>query len=461
MRVLSLTINGLVESKSGSRAAALSFSSLLGLGPLVALVMLIAGIVLTNPNDSDLVAHKLDRLLHRILPQLTDYDELREHQVQAELSAGPGGAAPATADSGTISEMTKLINNFITGSRRGAVGVVGALTLLLIVLQLFTSVENAFNEIWGVRRGRSLLMRAVCYWTVLTLGAVLFFGAAIGLSASAFLGAFAGRMFGGPQMLPLLRLLLPALSVALLVVLLTLFYRFIPNTKVWWRAAFVGAVAVAMLLVLNNYLAFLYVRRVTLQSSLYGPLSLVPVLMAGLYVFWLFVLVGGQVSYAVQNVHFRNSQMAWGALAESKRAQLSLLVLLTIARRFQAGEPPRSAAQLGEALNVPTQILNECLNRLVLMQLVIVVPEAPAHNSVDFHYQPARPLDRITLGEFKHLEDNFGEARSGSLLAGLDPLLPVYADSLRRALDTDFFQTPLDRLLGSYPTRPRKKAGKA
>ncbi len=457
LRVLSITITGLIETKSATRAAALSFSSLLGLGPLVAIVMLVAGFVLNNQNDPGLAARKLDSLLHRVLPQLTEYDQIRAGQAQPAVPLNPGGLLPAAGtDSGTISEMTKLINNFITGSRSGAVGVVGALTLILIVLQLFTSVENAFNEIWGVRRGRSLVMRVVFYWTVLTLGAVLFFAAAAGLSASAFISAFAEKLPGGGQLLPLLRLLLPSLSVGLLVVLLTFFYRFIPNTKVWWRAAFIGAVVVAALLVLNNYLAFLYVRRVALQSSLYGPLSLLPVLMAGLYIFWLFVLVGGQVSYAVQNVHFRNSQTAWSGLAESMRERLSLLVLLTIARRFQACQPPCTATELGRVINVPTQILNESLNRLVLLRLVTPVPPAPEDDSADFRYQPARPLDHITLGEFKQLEVDFGGAESSTLLTGLDPLVRAYDDAASRSMAADFFQTPLDRLLAAHPARPGK-----
>ena len=107
---------------------------------------------------------------------------------------------------------------------------------------------------------------------------------------------------------------------------LAVFYRVIPNTKVFWRASFTGAVVVAVLLMLNNYLAFLYLRRVIFTKSLYGSLGIIPVLMFGLYIFWLFVLIGGQISYAVQNVHFRNSQVAWGTLSSSMRERLSLAV---------------------------------------------------------------------------------------------------------------------------------------
>ena len=463
LRVLSITFTGLRETKVASRAAALSFSSLLGLGPLVAIVMLVAGFVLNNQSDPDLAARKLDGLLHRFLPQLTEYDRIHAAQAPSPAAAPNPSPAPVVSnatsvpsadDSATISEMTKLIRSFIAGSRSGAVGIVGTLTLIVIVLQLFTSVENAFNEIWGVRRGRSLLMRVVFYWTVLTLGAVLFFAAVAGLSASALIRAVAGWLPHDSAVVTSLvdfaRLLLPLLSLIVLVGVLTLFYRFIPNTKVWWRGAIIGAVVVAALLVLNNYLAFLYVRRVALNASLYGPLSLLPVLMAGLYIFWFFILVGGQLSYAVQNVHFRNSQTVWAGLAESMRERLSLVVLLTIARRFQGCMPPCSSAQLGNMLKVPTQILNECLNRLVEMQLVTPVPPPAGESATDYLYQPARPLHRITLGEFKRLDDNFGDVSASPLLANLDPLVQVYDDELNAAAKTELFNLPLDALLTAH-----------
>ena len=50
---------------------------------------------------------------------------------------------------------------------------------------MFKGVEDAFNDIWGIRLGRSLLMRIVFYWTILTLGAVLFFASVAMLGAGA------------------------------------------------------------------------------------------------------------------------------------------------------------------------------------------------------------------------------------------------------------------------------------
>ncbi|MEI6860965.1 MAG: YihY/virulence factor BrkB family protein [Verrucomicrobiota bacterium] len=442
LRVATLTLTGLHENKATSRAAALSFSSLLGLGPLVVITVLIAGFVVQG--DPGRAEAALDKLMHRIVPQLGQYDRLPP----AGQPANPAVASPPPA---AKPELAQLISGFVAGSRSGAAGVLGALTLIVIVLQLFSSVENAFNEIWGVRRGRSLLRRIVLYWTVLTLGAVLFFAAVTGISAGAFFNALATRLDLGPATLNFLRLLLPSASVVVLLALLTLFYRFIPNTKVRWGAAFLGAAVVAALLVLNNLLAFLYVQRVAMQTTLYGSLGLLPVLMAGLYVFWLFILVGGQLSYAAQNVHFRNSRAVWSGLSESLRERLSLLVLLTIARRFQACLPPCNAAQLSSMIKVPAQILNECLNRLVQMGLVTPVPPSAGDGAADFLYQPARPLGRITLGEFKRLDDDLGDDTSSPVLVVLDPLLQLYDDTLAHVSQGAFFKKSLDQLLTEVP----------
>ena len=294
-------------------------------------------------------------------------------------------------------------------------------------------------------------MRVVFYWTVLTLGAVLFFAAVAGLSAGAFIHAFAEKIPLGQEIVNLLRLLLPAGSLLVLVIVLTVFYRYIPNTRVLWRAAFAGAVIVALLLVLNNFVAFLYVKRVVLNNSLYGSLGILPIMMFGLYIFWLFVLLGGTVSYAVQNVNFRNSQAAWNSLAESMRERLSLVVLLTVCRRFNDCLPPSTVSQLSAMLKVPTQILNESLNRLVHMGLVTPIPPPPGEDATDLPFQPARPLNRITLSDFKNLDDDLGEDPTGPVLANLDPIVAQYNRETESLTRGAFFQKTIEELFSEDP----------
>ncbi len=474
LRVMSITSTVFVETKAASRAAALSFSSLLGLGPLVALTVLIAGFAL-DKNDPHLAANTLSRVIYFVAPQVGQYSKLAPTATPpADGSASTRNqpAQPRPADPATVTrdganapalidreatgpdmalnpQLVEMMDNFINQGRSGSAGAVGFFGLVIIVLMLFKTVEDTFNEIWGVRSGRSVLMRIVYYWTILTLGAVLFFASFTLLSVGALITVFdktvGSHLPFSDGINVILQWSVPAFSFALLVMLLTVFYRVIPNTRVFWRAALIGAIVVAFLLSLNQFLAFLYVRRVLQTQSLYGSLGFPLVMMFGLYIFWLYVLVGGQISYAVQNVHFRNSQAAWRNLSEAMRERLLLVVLLTIGRRFHDCRPPVAASHLGRMIKVPTQILNECLNRLVDLKLITPLPAARKDDPTDLLYQPARPLNRITLIDFKRLDDNYGDDPTGRSLEQLDPILVHYNHAMDQIAEQDFMQKTLEQ----------------
>lgn len=440
LRVASITISGLHEMHVAIRAAALSFNSLLALGPLVAIAVLISGFALGN-QDPAFAAQGLNRVISFIAPQVAQYD--RAQATEDEIAHG----APVTGQPEATPEMMKLLNTFIASSRSGTAGLIGIITLFVIVIGLFTTIENTFNDIWGVRRGRSWLARIVYYWSVITLGALLFFTSLTLLSAGAFMNVFFEKIPLGAQLKSLFVWMLPSGSVLLLVFILTLFYRLVPHTRVRWAAALLGAVIVTALLFLNNYLAFLYFKRVVLSKSLYGSVSIMPILMLGLYIFWFFVLVGGQITYAVQNVRYRSSQTAWHSLNHVTRESMSLVVLLLIARRFKVAAPAYSVSELAALIRVPSQILNESLNRLSDIRLITELPPAEGADPNDFRYQPARPLSQITLEEFRREFENYGEAPTAGLLDNVDPVLALYHQRLAEALPAALGGRTLDELI--------------
>lgn len=494
LRVISITITGILATRAFARAAALSFTTMLSLGPLIALAMLVAGFVLKD-QDPDMIANKLNDMIKFVAPQIDHYEEVRrqnrlngrpsisaaqsqpratppasnppasgsrsetsganiatENAPSAPVVPSPGTAQPEASERKVRPEIVRLINNFITNARSGAIGGISAITLIMIVIFLFGAIEDVFNDIWGVRRTRSWLMRIAFYWTILTLGTIIFSVAITTLSAATFENFFREKIPLGSQMVAAANFFMPAVVTLLVIAGLTLFYRFIPNTHVFWRAALAGAVTMFVLLVGNNLVAFTYFRRIEITQSLYSSLGVLPVLMLGLYVFWMIVLIGGQVSYAVQNVHFRNSQIAWSELSHSRRERLTLVVLLTIARRFHACMPPCTVSQLGDSIKAPAQILNECLNRLKDLKLVSEVPPSARNESAaDYLYQPARPLNRITLGEFKALFENLGEDPAGMLMDRLDPLGAQFQSEIVAVNNAPFFTKTLEDHFNEHP----------
>jgi len=443
LRVVATTWNVFLETGAATRAASLTFSSMLGMGPLVVIAVLVAGFALGDSTNPDLIAEKLQEMLTFVAPQV------------ATLEAAQQG------DGSVINnDVVNMLNGFITGAQNST-GFFAVLPLVVIVLLLFKSIEDTFNHIWGVRSGRSISDRVVYYWAILTLGALLFFASITLLSASALFSVFEERLPFGAELVSVLKWSLPLLSLLLLVGLLTVFYRAIPHTRVLWRAAFAGAVVVTLLLALNNYVALFYTKRVISTKNLYGSAALPLVIMLGMYIFWLYLLFGAILSYAVQNVHFRSSQTAWDQLSASMKERLSLVVLLTICRRFRACLPPITASELGAKMKIPAQILNESLARLVDLNLLSALSPESRRNSTDKLYQPAVPLDRITLHRFRTLFEHQGDEPAGETLEGLDPVARRYQERYQALAteDAELLSKPLDLLFAEIP-EARAAAGK-
>lgn len=445
LRILSILLNGLSNNRLLNRSAALSYYSLIGMGPLVAIVVMVSGFILQR-GDTNLAAQSLNKVLLFIAPTVSELTKLDSGASSADSGAMDSSSAAPDAGKVLNEDLINLINNFIEKAQSGTVGIIGALLLIVIGIRLFISIESTFNEIWGVRKGRSWTLRVVYYWTFISLGAVLGFASVTVISASTLMGLFDYLPFGS-QASHLFQLLGPLFSFAAILGLLWSFYRFIPNTHVLWRPALAGAFFVTLLLILNNYLSFIYVHRVISQQSLFGSLGIIPVLMIGLYIFWFFVLLGGQITYSVQNAGKLTHREAWENVSAHTRETLSLAAFLIISRRFLACDPPVSADELSETLRVPGHILNECLGQLVDVGFVslIVREERSGENSA--RYQPARPLKKVTLGEFKNSLEGYGNNEGAELIHEADPLIDYYQDNLQQMVESNWGLRNFESLL--------------
>ena len=431
MRVSAITFGGLKENRLLSRAAALSFSSLLGLGPLIALAVLVSGFVL-DQTQPDMAQKAIEQSIAFVAPQVN--------------------LDSADDADGTHSDLSDMISRFIAASQSGSVGIGGTFMLVLIVLQLFTTIEDAFNDIWGVRRGRNIMTRVILYWTIITLGALLVFaGLAIIVSRAMEMHALSDAIAGGgvTRWLSLYGAKLGGFLV--ITTVLTLFYRFIPNTQVEWKCSFLGALFAVACFALNNMFAFLYIERVAMQRTLYGSLGVLPVLMIGLYFFWVCLLLGGRVAFAIQNARFKGGKIAWDGLSLAAQEGLCLLLLTQICRQFQLCQPPLSASQLAAMHGLPSQLATAAMNRLLELELASPLPPSDDDSLDAYRYQPAKPLDRILLIDFKRAFESFGEAPDEDNFDGFDPVVRHFHDGLRRARQDALGDISMDDLLQELP----------
>ncbi len=444
LRFIILSGHGAMQNKLPSQSAALSYYTLIAIGPLLALAIMVSGFVL-HGKDDDFAANALNRLILFVAPQISL--EIGSLHHTPDHSVDSGAAAMSLNP-----QLIELINNLVDKARSGAVGLVGSIVLIFISIQLISSIENTFNQIWGVRRGRSLAHRVVTYWTLISLGAVLAF-AAVTIFAGSTLAHLLDRfpLEVSRSIEQLLKLTAPLVSFSVIALLLALFYRFIPNTTVKWLPALAGAILVTGLLLLNNYLSFLYIDRVIRAQSLYGSVAIIPILLFGLFIFWLFVLAGGQLSYCMQNFKLLTNSRMWENISLDTRETLSLVVMILVARSFQSCREPLCVTEMSEQLHIPSNVLNQCITFLCDMGYLAPTERTDGKTEATVRFLPGKPIEKITLAKFKQDYEEHGNRTGSQSLETADPIIGHYRETLTRYSTLSRDNRTLAELIESMP----------
>ncbi len=481
MRVLTILWRGLVDNSIFSRAAALSYSSLLAMAPVLGVIVIFTGSFLKADPEA-----QIKRAIVFMAPSVAQYvrldggaAEMAEPLVPVEQGAGEESdpASTPAIDAGTslqAEEMADafdmLLSRMIDGVRgsvgginkggKGIAGTIGGILLIWIGISLLVAIENALNGIWGVKRGRAWGRRIVLYWAILSIGVLAGFVLIGLLSASTVVGML-DTLPMGEHLARLLVFIGPLVSVLGLALLLTFFYQFFPNTRVRFLPALAGGFSAAILLVLNNFLSILYINNVIRIQSLYGSMGIVLVLMFGLYLFWAFLLLGGQVTYAVQNAQFLADQRAWENVSERARETISFGAYALIARRFSRCQPPLSADELAELMRVPSNILNESLTRLVDMGLVTALDDDGDESGLERTcFSPARPLRSIDLPGFRRMYEAHGSDKGTELVKDVDGVIDLYRERLDAAANT-LGEGSMEELLDRIPANAQADAAES
>ncbi len=410
---LFLVVRGFVDNRGPTRAAALSYTTLLALVPLLA-VMLSVSKNFLKETSADVVPRLLDQAVAKVAPQL-------------ELVAS-GEKTAATSNQVALSssarrETVQQIQSFIDTIDAGALGTVGTLLLVVVAVQLLTTVENTFNDIWGVQRGRTIWRKVVYYWSTITLGPLLLVGAMYLTGRLEYLRQV-GSLWSGTWVE---RLFLNLIPFAVLWVGFTLMYALMPNTYVRPRAAFIGGVVGGTLWQLNSLLSTLYVSRVMTYSKIYGGLGVLPIFLVGVYFSWLIVLFGAQVSFAAQNVRAYLQQRLTEQFDQAARELTACRMVLAACRSFLKGEPPPRVEQIAESLKVPSQLLNQLVHRLTEAGVLSEVADGNGG------LLPARAPEAITLADVLHVMRYRDGGAGAALVSGSEEVLDKLLRDLKGA----------------------------
>jgi membrane protein len=335
---------------------------------------------------------------------------------------------------GARATLEPYLSRFVQNAHVTSAGLVGGAILVWSAVSLFTNVDGAVNQIWAIRRRRSLKEQAVIYWVGLTLGPLL-------LAASVMAGHAAREFLAGTGVAFLAKAASAVLTCASFAVL----YLIIPNTKVSVRAAALGGLVAGVAWEVAKWGYTFAVAKIFRYQAIYGSVAAVPIFLLWLYLSWAILLFGARLSYVVQYA----SVLIQGTPHPGSKIGREILagrVMLAIARAFDrgTGEPP-DGGELATQLALDAEDAGEAIAALRQGGLVVAV--------ADGGLVPARPLERITLADVRRAAGGEEEraARAGGLVG---EIVCGAEDGAEARLAAVTFRELCDRERAGRPSAP-------
>ncbi len=319
-----LVVQGLRGDQVLLRASALTYFSLLSIVPVLA----IAASLMGSFGDTD-------RLVDFVVANLTpDNPQARE----------------------TLERLLAAVDF-------RALGGLGAAILFISTVLGLSSVEHAFNRIWGVERTRSWGRRFPDYLATLVIAPLfLSVGAASGAAIQSV--PWLSRLLEQPGFSELFRWSVQSAPTFIMFLGFGFLYWFVPNTRVRVASALVGAAVATTLFVATRSVYVDFSIGATRAHALYGSLAALSIFIVFLYACWVIVLLGVEFCFAHQNVDtFRVARQGEDP-DPGDREIVGMAVAVGIARDFGAASIGTRAEELARSLNVPVRSVREVIASL-------------------------------------------------------------------------------------------------
>ncbi len=327
---------------------------------------------------------------------------------------GPNGAV-----------IVRRIVEFVNNMKVGVLGALGLAFLIYTVISLIQKVEQALNTIWRVRGSRTMMHQFSHYLSVVLIGPVLVVSA-IALTASFMSTALVQWLIGIEPLGAIVAAAGRLIPYALIIGSFTFLYLFIPNTRVRFVPALLGGVIGGVLWQSIGWAFASFIVASTRYTAIYSSFAILILFMIWLYLSWLILLIGSEVSFYYQNPHL----LSVGPSAELPNArvieQTAVSIMYLLASHFYRNKARWNVNSLVQRLGISIERTEEILAALKNRGLVIETAEDPPA------YVPARDLETITLQEVYEAV-RWHEPRNGAGRPGVARI--ETADALVREID--------------------------
>lgn len=300
----------LYRSQIPRMAAALAYRTIFGIVPVLVISLVVVGAVIPEQKMeqgiNDLLEFTgLSEIVIEPPPQAApaesrdlaaDPTQITADEWQQAQQAAQYAASQSRRLEDWIADLIERIRNV----PKAAIGFASALILTYAAISMLVEIERAFNLIYRCVAGRHWWSRVTLYWTILTLGTILL-GATF-LVGQQFRHWVVSVEDAGVLSWIRVNILGYLATVLISTLLLTIAYSRVPNTRVQFRPALVGALVAAVLWEAGKWGFTQYLTFSTAYARFYGSLALIPLFLLWVYITWMIVLFGLQVSYILQHL---------------------------------------------------------------------------------------------------------------------------------------------------------------
>ena len=356
LRMFMLTIRGFQTDRCTLRASGLTFLTVLSIVPVLALLFGIAK------------GFGMEKVLQEKL--------LAAMQGQEE----------------TAQRIIEFAHSQLEKTQGGLVAGIGLLILLYAVLKTLTQIEASFNDIWHIKRPRSIMRKVADYLAVVIIGPMLLIiaSSATVIAATHLRDFLLGFSFLEPLAI-LVLLVLKLLPYATIWLLFTFMYIFVPNTRVKFTSALTAGIIAGTVFVLFQSLYIQAQVGLTRFSPIYGSFAALPLFLVWLQLSWIVVLFGAELAFAHQNAHLYEFESEVVSASPRFKTLIALWITHFLVRRMEAGEGTMSSDEIADALDLPVRLVNESVADLVAANVLI-----ETQNGKSLGYFPARDPELIT-----------------------------------------------------------------
>lgn len=285
----------------------------------------------------------------------------------------------------------EFVERYLDTTQGGLFIGIGIIILLWSVMSFFMQVETAFNNIWQVKKSRSIFRQFTIYFSSILILPVLIV-ASSGLQI--YINTVLSQSFLFDFVSPFLRLLVNLSPLVLNWVVFILLYMLIPNTKVRFVNALIAGIFAATVFYAFQSLYISGQINLTRYNIVYGSFAAIPLLLLWLRISCLIVLLGAEVSYAMQNTHFFEYETDTKNISHRYKNFITLFVTHSVVKQFENQLPALSSEDIAKKYTLPIRLVNQVLTELVEVNILVPIY---TENIREKRYQPSIDINQLTV----------------------------------------------------------------